>query len=70
MSSSHPTRMYCPLCTSEIPVEDKEIASPEGERLVAQVQCRGCQKAFTICEEEKLLRLREFGKPVHPEDRT
>jgi len=63
------TSMYCPLCAQEIPIEDKEVVSPESERLVAQVECRICRKAFTICEEEKLLRLRGFGKPLHPEDR-
>lgn len=58
----------CPLCGVVIPEEDRDIVNPIGENLVAQILCRSCQKAFTICEEKSLMRIQWDNKSKHPED--
>lgn len=60
--------LKCPLCGVAIPPEDQDIPSPPGEPIVAQVLCRPCGKAFSICEEKRLMRIRGFDEPYHPED--
>lgn len=49
----------CPLCGVVVPEEDRDVPSRPGEMIVAQIECRGCVKVFTICEERKMLRIRE-----------
>jgi hypothetical protein len=57
--------LRCPLCGLAVPEEDCDVPSLRGKPLVAQIHCRACNKAFTICEMERMIRPSDAS---HPED--
>lgn len=61
-------KLFCPICGKEVPDEDKEVLTAPDAKLICQVQCRSCDKVFTICEESKFLKVHSEGRPIHPEN--